>query len=238
VHLFLALPREERLKGCIVQNEATGAGHGERLRKFLPRIQLDDELFVDDRLHFLAGRDVRDLAAERVAIRCQPVRHGGNLSELEIAKDELTRLRLVLDRDFVAGLYVIGSNIDAAPIHEHMAMRHELPGSAACIGKAKAVDDVIQSRLQKLEKGLTCYAALAQRVLKNPPKLALEKSVLITKLLLFPKCNCILGLFTSGALRAVHARRIVFPLQRFGEAKERHAITAADFRFRSGVSTH
>ena len=35
----------------------------------LARIQLDDQLLVDHRLHFVARRDARDLAAERVAIR-------------------------------------------------------------------------------------------------------------------------------------------------------------------------
>jgi hypothetical protein len=34
----------------------------------LARIQLDDELFVHDRLHLFARRDVSDFALERVAI--------------------------------------------------------------------------------------------------------------------------------------------------------------------------
>ncbi len=102
----------------------------------LPRIQLDDELFVDDRLHLFARWDVSHFTAERITIRRQPIRHGGNLSELKIAKHELTRLRLVLNRDFVACFHVVGSDIDAAPIHEHMAMRHQLASGAACVGKA------------------------------------------------------------------------------------------------------
>src|SRR6266487_797230 len=81
----------------------------------LPRIQLDDELFVDDRLHLFARWDVSHFTAERITIRRQPIRHGGNLSELKIAKHELTRLRLVLNRDFVACFHVVGSDIDAAP---------------------------------------------------------------------------------------------------------------------------
>src|SRR2546425_12957761 len=43
--------------------------------KALPRIQLDDQLLVDDRLHLIARWNVRDFSLERVAIDRKPVRH-------------------------------------------------------------------------------------------------------------------------------------------------------------------
>jgi hypothetical protein len=53
----------------------------------LPRIQLDDELLVHDWLHLFAGRDMRDFAAERIAIDREPIRHRSNLGEIKIAKN-------------------------------------------------------------------------------------------------------------------------------------------------------
>ena len=56
-------------------------------RSSLSRIQLDDQLFVDDRLHFFARRNVRDFAFESVAIDGQPIGNRHDLGELEIAQD-------------------------------------------------------------------------------------------------------------------------------------------------------
>lgn len=51
----------------------------------LSRIQLDDQLLVDDRLHFVPSGDARDFAAESVAIDCKPVGHRSNLGEVKVA---------------------------------------------------------------------------------------------------------------------------------------------------------
>jgi hypothetical protein len=209
--------------------------HGEAL---LSRIQLDDELFVDDRLHLFAGRDVRDFAAEGVAIDREPIRHGSDLGEIEIPEHELPRLRFIFDRDFVACFHVVGSDIHAAPIHEYVAVRHQLSSRTPRIREPEAVNDVVQSCFEKLQKRFARNAAFAQRVLENAPELPLKKSILITQFLFFPERNRVFGLFAPRTSRAMHAGRIVFPLQRLGGAKDRHAITATHFRFWSGVSTH
>jgi len=62
----------------------------------LAGIQLDDELFVHNRLHLFSGWDVRDFAAERVAIGGQPIRHGSDLGQIKIPEHELARFRLSL----------------------------------------------------------------------------------------------------------------------------------------------
>src|SRR5437879_5915689 len=77
----------------------------------LARIQLDDQLLVDHRLHLFARGDVSDFAFERVAVDRQPIRHGHDLGQVEVAHDELTRFGLVFDRDLVAGFDVVGSDI-------------------------------------------------------------------------------------------------------------------------------
>src|SRR5712691_7288039 len=75
--------------------------------KALPRIQLDDQLLVDDRLHLVARWNVRDFSLERVAIDREPIRHWDDLSQFKIAERKLTRFRFVLDRDLVARFHVV-----------------------------------------------------------------------------------------------------------------------------------
>jgi hypothetical protein len=53
-------------------------------------------------------------------------------------------------------------------------MRYKLASSAAGIGQAEAIDNVVQARFQKLKKRFTGHAALSQRVLKDAPKLTLQ----------------------------------------------------------------
>ena len=140
----------------------------------LPRIQLDDQLFVDDGLHFLAGGNVGDFAFERVAIDGQPVGDGDDLGQVEVADDELTRFWFVFDRDLVTGLNVVGRDVDGAAVHDHVPVGHELSRGAAGIGKAEPENDVVDPRFEKLEQRLAGHAALAQRVLENAAELTLE----------------------------------------------------------------
>jgi len=57
-----------------------------RREAFLARVQLDDELFVHDRLHFFPGRDARNFAVEAVAVDCEPIGNRDNLREIKIAQ--------------------------------------------------------------------------------------------------------------------------------------------------------
>ena len=91
---------------------------------------------------------MRNFAAERIAIDCEPVRHRSNLGQIEVAQYELTRFRFVIDRNFVACFHIIRSDVDATAVHQHMAVRHQLARCAACISEAKAVNSIIESRLQ------------------------------------------------------------------------------------------
>src|SRR5713101_11766 len=120
------------------------------------------------------------------------MRHRSNLGQVKITENELARFRFVLDRDLVASLHIVGSDVDRAAVDEHMAVRHQLPRSAASVGEAEAIHNVVQSCFEKLKKRFTGHTALAQRVLENAPKLPLEKSILITQLLFFSERNCIL----------------------------------------------
>ena len=117
---------------------------------------------------------MRDFAAEGVAIGCEPVRHGSDLGEIEITENELARFWFVFDRNFVAGFHVVGSNVHGATIHKDVAMRHQLTSGAAGVGETKAVNDIIESCFEELEKCFPGHAALAQRVLEDAPELPLS----------------------------------------------------------------
>jgi len=104
--------------------------------------------------------------------------------------------------------------------------------------EAETEDDVIESRFQKLKQRFTGDAALAQRALENAAELFFEQAVLITELLFFTERDRVIGLFAARTFGAVHAGRIILSLKRFGGSKERHAVAAAHFGFRSGVSAH
>src|SRR6266576_7190984 len=105
----------------------------------LPRIQLDDELLVDDGLHLFTRWDVHNLAAECVTIDCEPVGHGSNLCKVEISQHQLAGFWFVFDRDLVPRFHIVGSDVHCAPVHQYVPMRHKLARSAARVSQSKAV---------------------------------------------------------------------------------------------------
>src|SRR5262249_19070859 len=115
---------------------------------------------------------------------------------------------------------------------------HKLVLGAAGVSKTKAVNNIVEARFQQLEKRFTGHTAFAQCSLKNAPKLSLEQSVLIAQLLFFAERDRVIGLLAPGASRAVHAGRIVLPLQRLRRTEDRHTVTPAHFCFWSCVSGH
>src|SRR2546423_4351690 len=134
----------------------------------LTRIKLDDQLLVDQRLHFFPGRNMRDLSGQRIAIDRQPIGDRRNLRQLHIAHRELARFRFVLHRNFVAGFEVERRNIDALAIDLHVSMRNQLPRRAARVRQAEPENDVVEAGLKKLQEGVTGYATPAERGLENP----------------------------------------------------------------------
>ena len=204
----------------------------------LARIQLDDQLFVDDRLHFFAGRNVGNFTFESVAIDGQPIGNWNNLRKLEVTHRELARFRFVFDRDLVPCFHIVGSDVHAAVVNLDVAVRNELTRGVASVGETEPINHVVESGFEKLKQRFTGHAAFAQRVLENPAELALEKTVLVTKLLFFAERDRVFGLFSSRAFRAMHPGRIIFSLERFRWSKNLHAEAAADLCLGACVSSH
>jgi hypothetical protein len=119
-----------------------------------------------------------------------------------------------------------------------MTVRHELSRCTTGIREAKAVNNIIESCLQNMEKRFNGHAAFAQRTLENAPELSFKQSVLISQFLFFAEGNRVIGLLAPGAPRAMDAGWIIFSLQRFRRTENWHAIPAAHFGFWSSVSSH
>src|SRR5579862_4508955 len=67
----------------------------------LPRVEFDDELFVDDRCDLFPGRDAIHGATELLFVDRQPIRHGSDLGQFEILGGQAAGAGLVLDEDGV-----------------------------------------------------------------------------------------------------------------------------------------
>src|SRR4051794_35294544 len=72
----------------------------------LTRVQLDDQLLIDDRLHLFARRNMSDLSGQGVAIHRQPIGNWSDLRQFHVALGKLARFRPVLNRDLIAGLHI------------------------------------------------------------------------------------------------------------------------------------
>src|SRR3954454_20054984 len=117
-----------------------------------------------------------------------------------------------------------------------MAVGNHLPRGAPRIGKAEAVDDVVETGLEKLEEDQAGHAALVGSDAEVAAELALQDAILIAELLLLGESDRILGLLATGTLWSVHARAVVFTFQRLGRAKDGDSEAAADFCFGASVT--
>ena len=98
----------------------------EAIRPLLPRVVLDDELFVDGRVDLLADGSASTFAVASVSLNSS---HSGwrrffavSISLLE----QVRRLRAVADRDHVAGLHDDRRHVDDAAVEAEVAVRDEL----------------------------------------------------------------------------------------------------------------
>src|SRR5690606_15938574 len=125
-----------------------------------------------------------------------------------------------------------------AAVHRHVSVRHELAGSSAGVGKAEAVNDVIEAGFEKLQQDFAGHTTTIRSDVEVTAELALQNTVLKTELLLLGERNGVLRLLAAGPLRAVHAGGIILALKRLGRAKNRHSETAADLGLGTGITSH
>ena len=211
------------------------------LVQYLLGIELDDELFVHGRVDVGALRLLQNLAGETVVVGLQPRCDGRH--EVGGVADHLRGRRSRRDGDDVVRAHLIARDVHASAVHLEVAVAYELAGLRARCGKAQAVDDVVQPRLEEAQELLARDARAAGRLLVVVAELLLEQAVVPARLLLLAQLEEVLALLDAAA--AVLTRRIRATLDRslLGEAalafqEQLHALAAADAALRSEIARH
>src|SRR5205085_4622465 len=167
------------------------------------------------------------------------------VQHLDVVAHDDHRLGLVAEGDDVALAHEVARDGDAAPVHEHVAVAHELAGLAAARAPAGAERDVVEALLEHAQQVLAGDALLAVRLLVEVAELLLEDAVDATSLLLLTQLDEVL------AVLAAHLRAAVVPggvrtlldraLHRVALAaleEQLHLLAPAELADRTGVARH
>ena len=106
--------------------------------------------------------------------------------------DDEQVLGLVGDGDDVAGTDPVRRDVDAAAVHEDVAVADDLACLVARRGEAETVDDVVEPALEQAQQVLARDALLAARELVVAAELLLEQAVDALRLLLLAKLDAVL----------------------------------------------
>ena len=112
---------------------------------------------------------------ELVAVNAQPA---GDTDFHVLDLLELRRgLALFLDLDDIAGLHLIGRNVDDLAVDHVMTMVDKLSGFSSCGAQPHSVDDVVKSFFQHDQQVFTGDALLVRRLLKCISELLFKDAV-------------------------------------------------------------
>src|SRR5260221_1692883 len=202
----------------------------------LLRIELDDELLLNRCVDLAAFRLLQHLAGEAVVVGLQPRSDGGH--EVGGVPDRLLRSRAGRHRDDVVGTNLEARNVHAAPVYVEVPVADELTRLCARRGKAEAVHDVVETRLEHAQQLFAPYARTARRVLVVDAGLLLEQPVVAARLLLLAQLQQVLALLDAAA--TVLARRIraaldsaLFRQAALALEEQLHPLAAADAALRA-----
>src|ERR1700735_3203004 len=132
-----------------------------RPASLLLRVELDDELFLDERVNLRPDRERVHPHPHLVPDDLDPGRRGA-LSGLGARDDEGGQLPgLGRYLDDVALAHPVGRDVHLPAVDHDVPVRHELAGHVPALGEAGPVDDVVQPGFQQLEERLAGHAALA-----------------------------------------------------------------------------
>ena len=152
----------------------------------------------DFEVDIISGRKRKDFAGQRVLVAVKPLRSGDESVVFLQLLEAVVGAALLADSDDVARLHKIGRDVDALAVDGVVAMVHELTGLAAGRGKAKAIDHVVKTALDKAQKDLTGVALSAGSLLIIHPELLLQDAVNKLDLLLLGELQSIFGLLSSS----------------------------------------
>src|SRR5690606_30901698 len=115
-------------------------------------VKFHHELLVAEHFDLLTFRKTVDGAGLVVAVNAHPVRNHHALGQIQEAIDQLLGTRAVFHADHVTRLALIAGNVHHFAIHSDVAVANHLTGSETGVGKAKTINDVIQTGLKQLQE--------------------------------------------------------------------------------------
>src|SRR5262245_46888345 len=209
----------------------------------LLRVELDDQLLLDQRVDLLADRELVHEDAHAVRADAQPRRDravagggAGHLVRKQVA-------RLLADLDDVVLAHAVRRDVDLAAVHHDVAVAHLLAGRVTRLGETSAVDHVVEPALEDLEQVLTGLAGLAVGFLVVVAELLLEDAVDAAGLLLLTKLELVLRLLGTAA--AVPTRRVrtdldgaLRGLALLALEEELGLLPAAELAVRTRITSH
>ena len=142
------------------------------------------------------------------------------------------------DLDHVAGLHLEAGDVNGAAIHEDVAVVDGLTGGLAAVAEASAVNHVVETALEELEKDHTGDATAAGSFFVVTAELLFEHTVLETKLLLFAEGDGVFTLLFTTGTDAVLAGWEVAAFKCLGRAKEGDTEAAADLCAWTCITCH
>ena len=114
--------------------------------------------------------------------------------------DNFERLGLLTDTDNVAGLNLVGGDIDYLTVDSNVTVEDDLTGSSTCGSDAEAVNDVVEARLKELKEDHTGDTLEARSLGEEVAELALEDTVSVLGLLLFAELYAVFRGFAALVL--------------------------------------
>src|SRR5215471_10841198 len=167
-------------------------------------VELDDEVLFDTLLHLVSLRQCEHLARLLLLVERQPGRNGAYSGRLEREGDD--GAVPMPHPDLVAGLQLVGGDVDDPAVHVEVSVGDELTGLPPRGGEPQPVDDIVETQLEVAEEVEAGDPALSHRRVEVVAELPLEQAVRAPRLLLRAELQPVVrGL--SPACLAVHARR-------------------------------
>src|SRR5690606_38896227 len=118
----------------------------------LARVVLDDLQLVYGDDDVLSSRAVQEPALERLGIEVEPRVELAATAFFDVGADHWVLLGGLGDLDLVAGAKPVGRDVHPLAVHEDVPVSDQLPGLAARVRDAEAVDDVVEARLEQLQE--------------------------------------------------------------------------------------
>ena len=155
----------------------------------------------------------------------------------EVVGDYFERLALLAHANYVAGLNLVGRDVEHLAVDGDVAVEHLLTGCCAGGSDAEAVNHVVETALKELEQDFTGDALHGAGALEEVAELLLENAIGVLGFLLLAELNAVLGGLAALVL-AVLAGGIVAALEGLVLTEDGLAELACDFGLGTYVSCH